>query len=79
MAATMEKLKAELGSLTERERADLAHYLLVSLHDATVGADSDVEEAWASELARRADEIQHKAVVAKPADQLFAEMRAKYS
>ena len=58
MAVAIEKLKAELAVLTERERADLAHFLLESLQDAGVDTDADVEAAWDIELARRADEIE---------------------
>ena len=79
MAVAIEKLKTELASLTECERADLAHFLLSSLDDATADADADVKEAWAAELARRADDIQHGRVVGKPADQVFAELREKHS
>jgi putative addiction module component (TIGR02574 family) len=79
MAVALEKLKVELARLTERERADLAHFLLNSLDDANAEAAADVEAAWDIELARRADEIEHGAGVGKPADQVFAELRAKYS
>ncbi len=79
MAVALEKLKVELAGLTERERADLAHFLLNSLDDANADADADVEAAWDIELARRADEIQQGTAVGKPADQVFAELRAKYS
>jgi putative addiction module component (TIGR02574 family) len=80
MAVAMETLKAELAALTELERADLAHFLLTSLDGATAdAADIDVEEAWATELARRAHDIQRGTAVGKPADQVFAELREKYS
>jgi putative addiction module component (TIGR02574 family) len=82
MAVAIEKLKAELGELTEQERADLAHFLLVSLDKAPAGLDgeeSQIEEAWAAELGRRGEEIESDKAVGKPADQLFNELRAKYS
>ena len=79
MAVAMETLKAELAALTERERADLAYFLLTSLHDTTADADVEVDEAWTAELARRADDIQRGAAVGKPADQVFAELREKHS
>ncbi len=77
MAVAMEQLKKELAGLTERERADLAHFLLNSLDDG--GADPDVEVAWDAELARRGEEIQNGKAVGKPANQVFAELREKYS
>ena len=81
MATSMEELKAELAGLTEQERAELAHFLLISLDGAGAGddADTDVEAAWDAELARRADEIQQGTAVGKPADQVFAELREKYA
>jgi putative addiction module component (TIGR02574 family) len=71
MATAMEELKAELASLAERERAELAHFLLNSL-------DGDDEATSDAELARRADEIQRGMAVGKPADQVFADLREKY-
>ena len=79
MAVALERLKTDLAALTERERADLAHFLLTSLDDATADVDVDAKEAWAIELARRADDIQRGTVVGKPADQVFAAMREKHS
>lgn len=79
MDIAMENLKAELAGLTERERADLAHFLLTSLDNARADSDADVEAAWDIELARRADEIQRGTAVGKPANQVFAELREKYS
>jgi putative addiction module component (TIGR02574 family) len=76
MPLAIEQLKAELAGLTEPQRADLAHFLLESL-DPSV--DSDADAAWDAELARRADEIQRGTAVGKPADQVFAELREKYS
>lgn len=79
MATAMEELKAELAGLTEQERAELAHFLLNSLDGPGDDADADVEAAWDTELARRADEIQRGTAVGKPADQVFADLREKYA
>ena len=79
MVVAMEKLKAELAALTERERADLAHFLLHSLDDANAESDADVEAAWDIELSRRADEIRYGTAQGKPANEVFAELREKYS
>jgi Putative addiction module component len=80
MAVAIEALKAELAAMTERERADLAHFLLNSLNDVTVAdADLDVEEVWATELARRATDIRRSTAVGRPADQMFAELSEKHS
>jgi putative addiction module component (TIGR02574 family) len=76
MADDLVERKAKLAGLTEPEQAELAQFRLDSL-DPPV--DSDAEAAWDAELARRADEIQHGIAVGKLADQVFAELREKYS
>src|SRR5205823_5487618 len=75
MTEAVERLKTEARSLTSRERADLAHFLLQSLDQ---GEDADAEAAWDAELARRAAEIESGKVTGIPADQVFAEIRKKY-
>lgn len=47
---TLEKLRSEALSLSETERAELAHELMRSL-DAP--ADADAAEAWEQEILRR--------------------------
>jgi putative addiction module component (TIGR02574 family) len=79
MVVAMEKLKAELVALSERERADLALFLLNSLEDANAESDPDVEAAWDTELARRTEEIRDGSVRGIPAEQVFAGLREKYS
>ncbi len=76
MSITAEKIKTQLSSLTSKERAELAHFLIVSL-DTRV--DEDAEAAWDAELARRAEEIRTGTAKGEPAEQVFAEIRAKYS
>jgi len=52
--------------------------MAVSLDDTAAGdADFATHEAWAAELARRADEIQRGTALGKPANQVFAELRQK--
>jgi putative addiction module component (TIGR02574 family) len=63
MPETVEKLKAELGKLTTRERAEIAHFLL---HTLDPQEDEDVEAAWDQELDKRAKEIDSGKVVGKP-------------
>jgi len=78
MAVEIEAWKSELAALTMRDRAELAHFLLHSLEQAT-DEDQDVESSWDAELARRVAEIEDGTGVGKPADQVFAELREKYS
>jgi putative addiction module component (TIGR02574 family) len=44
-------------SLSEAERADLAHRLLVSLEPTASDSPQEVETAWAAELERRVDQL----------------------
>lgn len=75
MTETVEKLKSLLGQLSPRERAELAHFLLASLHPEV---DESVHVAWEIEVARRVDEIRLDQAAGKAADQLFAELREQY-
>jgi len=76
MAIAIEDLKSELAALTVGERAELAHFLIQSLEPET---DEDAEAAWDAELGRRLAEIEGGAAVGKPAEQVFAELRERYS
>jgi putative addiction module component (TIGR02574 family) len=76
MTETAEKMKGPLSQLPAQDRAALAHFLLESLDD---GADADAEAAWDATLARRVAEIKSGKAVGEPADQVFAELRAKHS
>ncbi len=76
MAVEIEAWKSELSALTTQDRAELAHFLLHSLELET---DEDVESSWDAELARRVVEIEDGTAVGKPADQILAELREKYS
>jgi putative addiction module component (TIGR02574 family) len=71
---TVEQLKVQLGRLSNQEKAELAHFLLVSLEPEEEG----VAEAWTAEIARRTAEIRSGSAAGKPAEQLFAELREKY-
>jgi len=76
MSLTAEKLRVELASLSETDRAELAHFLIQSLDR---GADEDAETAWDAELARRAEEIKSGGAAGEAAEKVFSELRAKYS
>ena len=75
MADNIDTLKAQLGTLTTKERAELAHFLLCSLDEEE---DDGAEAAWDAVLVRRVEEVQSGKVVGKPAAQVFAERRAKH-
>jgi putative addiction module component (TIGR02574 family) len=76
MLSTTEDLKSQLAQLPDRDRADLALFLIGTL-DETV--DQDVEEAWDAELVRRGADIRSGQAQCEPADQVFARLRQKYS
>ncbi len=51
---TLEKIRAEALELSEADRAELAHSLMVSLDGLP---DADAAKAWDGEIVRRLDEI----------------------
>jgi putative addiction module component (TIGR02574 family) len=76
MIQSLERWKAELAGLSVQDRSELAHFLLESL-DST--EDVNAETAWQAELEQRASDIKSRVAVGKPAEQVFAELREKYS
>ena len=76
MTNTMESLKDQLSQLPQKQRAELAHFLLHTLDGCE---DIEDEAAWIAELDRRASEIESGKEVGIPAEQAFAELRKKYS
>jgi putative addiction module component (TIGR02574 family) len=71
MPGVVEQWKSQLGSLPQQERAELAHFLLLTLEP----EDEAVEAAWAAEVARRVAQIRSGDAVGRPADEVFAEPR----
>ena len=69
-----EQWKNQFRQLSPSDRAELAHFLLVSLEPEDEGA----AEAWDAEVARRVAEIRAGGAAGKPADQLFGELREQY-
>ncbi len=76
MPDTIELLKTQLQQLPQGERADLAYFLIQSLDE---GEDADAEAAWEKELSRRVNEIRGGTVTGIPAEQVFADLRKKFS
>ncbi len=76
MSETAEKLKLELSQLSLKERAEIAYFLIHSLHE---GIDDDLETAWDMELVKRLESFNNKTAVVEPASKVFAELREKYS
>ena len=53
-SVVLDRLRSEALTLSEPERAELAHALVTSLDGA---ADSDAQDAWDREIVRRLGEI----------------------
>jgi putative addiction module component (TIGR02574 family) len=73
---TSEKLKLELSHLSIQERVEIALFLIHSLDE---NVDQDIESAWDAELAQRTQEINSGSASGEPSDQVFANLRRKYS
>jgi putative addiction module component (TIGR02574 family) len=75
MGETAERLKSELAMLPPQERAELARYLIRSLDTAET---EDVEAAWDTELARRAEEILSGHATGERAEEVYAQLRERH-
>ncbi len=76
MNTALQKIKDQAIALPLEERAELAHKLILSL-DGTAG--TDIENAWDSEIKKRVEEIKSGKAKGRPAENILAEIRAKYS
>lgn len=74
--STLEKVRSEALRLTEAERAELAHSLVVSLDGP---ADQDAEAAWDAEILRRLMGIDSGTAELVDRDELRRRMRARMS
>jgi len=75
MTVLTDKMTNDALSLPEKERAKLAHELIVSLDE---HLDSDAGNAWEREICRRVKEIKDRTAKGRPAEQVLSEIRAKY-
>lgn len=74
MAEPVKKVEAEALKLAEKERAELARVLLLSLGDSE---EQEVEQAWAEEAERRYQELKTGAVEGLPSDDVLEEARSR--
>ena len=78
MPTTFDALAGEALNLPTNERAKLAQVLLHSLdHDAEENP-AEVEKAWLDEIERRMKDVRAGNVSGRPAEEVFAELRAKH-
>lgn len=75
MTALLKKMTNDALSLPPRDRAKLAHELIISLDE---NVDSNVSNAWEREIKKRVAEIYSGIAKGRPAEQVLAEIRAKY-
>lgn len=71
---SVQTLESEALKLTEKDRAELARVLLLSLDDSE---DQEVEMVWAEEAERRYRELRAGTVSAIPSETVLAEARAR--
>jgi putative addiction module component (TIGR02574 family) len=77
--AVYEELREKALQLTPEERIDLAHDLLDSVEpEEDDEASTAVEAAWADEIKSRVDEIRAGTAVTYDAEEVFAELRARF-
>ena len=76
MSVVLQEVASKAFDLPLKERAELAHGLIVSLDDAI---NEKVETAWDTEIERRVMEIKSGKAKGRFAEDILAEIRAKYS
>ncbi len=77
MSLELERIKADSGVLSQQDRAELACYLIETLDSASGSDVENVEVAWEVEVDRRIQQIRLGEVEGVPAEQVFAELRAR--
>jgi putative addiction module component (TIGR02574 family) len=76
VAVTIEQVTHEALSLSEEERAQLAHTLLRSLD--SVEETEGAQEAWEEEIARRVARVREGTAQGRPGEDVFRDIRARY-
>lgn len=77
MGLPLKKLEEEALDLPLRERAQLAHRLITSLDEDADDDPAEVERAWEEEIRRRVAELDAGTAELIPAEEVFAELRAR--
>ena len=79
LSEAAEQLLDQASLLSVYERCEIARLLYESVADEEDDEDpAEVEAAWAEEIKRRIDEIRSGAVETIPADEVMAELRARF-
>jgi len=72
MSTDLADLRRSIHQLSQKDRAALAHEILLTLDDET--DDEGVEEAWQSELKKRVEEYRSGRMASISEDELFARL-----
>jgi len=75
MKTLFKEIKDKAKTSPENERAELAHELIISL-DTT---DTAIEKVWNVEIKKRVEQIKNGTAKGRPAGDVLADIRAKYS
>lgn len=76
MPVTIEQVTQEALSLSDQERAQLAHTLLKSLEPVENAEEADI--AWEAEIARRVERVQQGTAKGRLAEDVFRDIRARH-
>ena len=74
--STVKEIHDEAMALSASERASLAHDLILSLDDP---ADFELSPVYETEIKRRIQMVREGKATGRPADEVFADIKAKYS
>lgn len=73
---TIQEVHDQAMGLSASERASLAHDLILSLDDP---ADFELSRAQEVEIQRRIQMVREGTATGRPADEVFADIKAKYT
>jgi len=77
MTAELKDLAAQAMQLTPEERSELAHQLILSLHEVSDDSPEAIARAWEEEIARRIADMDAGVTQWIPGEEVIANMRAK--
>jgi putative addiction module component (TIGR02574 family) len=73
---TIQEVRKDVMALSVSERASLAHDLILSLE---APADFDLSATQETEIQRRVQMVREGTATGRPADEVFADIKGKYS
>lgn len=77
MGAMLDELEAQAMKLSPRERDELAHRLIVSLHGEAEDSPEAIAKAWDEEIARRVADMDAGRMKWVPAEEVMRDIRAR--